>query len=139
MLEEESAQCLTGAPEELIRAVDEFNRREWFECHESLEELWVGSEGELRHFYQGLLQFAVALFHWREGNYAGAILLLERAAGHLRQVRAVCQQVQVQETVAAADRLRDALVALGPDRMDALPPHLIPHLCLLAPHENPAA
>ncbi|MCM0084259.1 DUF309 domain-containing protein [Geomonas sp. Red32] len=139
MSETESTPCLMEAPEELVRAVGEFNRREWFECHESLEELWVGSKGEIRHFYQGLLQFAVALYHWRDGNYSGAVLLLERAAGHLRHVQAVCQQVPVQETMEAADRLREALAALGPDRMDTLPPHLIPQLRLLPPRGNRAA
>jgi predicted metal-dependent hydrolase len=26
-------------PKELIRAIDEFNRSDWFDCHETLEEL----------------------------------------------------------------------------------------------------
>ncbi|MDQ1233494.1 putative metal-dependent hydrolase [Paenibacillus sp. SORGH_AS306] len=44
-----------------------FNRdRDYFECHEVLEELWLEKERE--PVYQGLLQIAVALFHFRNGT-----------------------------------------------------------------------
>lgn len=44
--------------------------RDYYECHEVLEELWL-AEG--RHpLYQGLLQVAVALYHFSNGNVNGA-------------------------------------------------------------------
>ena len=67
--------CTQSPSGELLQAFGEFNRGDWFDCHETLEELWVGSVGEIRDFYQGMLQIAVALHHWRGGNYAGAVLL----------------------------------------------------------------
>ncbi|HWI40238.1 MAG TPA: DUF309 domain-containing protein, partial [Verrucomicrobiae bacterium] len=45
--------CGETISRELLKALGEFNRGEWFECHETLEELWVGSSGEMRDFYQG--------------------------------------------------------------------------------------
>jgi uncharacterized protein len=125
-----TSPCFGQPPEELLKAVDEFNRCDWFACHESLEELWVGSVGEMRDFYQGLLQFAVALHHWREGNFRGAVLLLSKAAELLRRVPPVCQRVEVGPTVPAAERLREELMALGPERMEDLAPDLIPVLRL---------
>lgn len=53
-------------------AIDLFNRREFFACHDVLEELWNETLGDEREFYQGLIHAAVALFHFGEGNLGGA-------------------------------------------------------------------
>ncbi len=53
-------------------AVQLFNEREFFACHDVLEELWGATLGEDRDFYQGMLHVAVSLFHLSEGNPAGA-------------------------------------------------------------------
>lgn len=126
-------RCQEVPPMELLKAIDEFNRGEWFECHETLEELWVGEKGELRDFYQGLLQIAVALHHWRNGNYKGAVGLLERGSDCLSRVSPVCQGVDVAHLVAEAGEVREALVALGEERMPVLAPHLIPKLRMIKP------
>ncbi|MBW3541635.1 MAG: DUF309 domain-containing protein [Planctomycetes bacterium] len=49
-----------------------FNEREFFACHDALEELWTETLGPERQFYQGLIHAAVALFHFSEGNLGGA-------------------------------------------------------------------
>ncbi len=116
---------------ELLQAIGEFNRGDWFECHETLEELWVGEEGETRDFYQGVLQVAVALNHWREGNFRGAVRVLETGTAYLSRVGPICHRIDVAGLVAAAERLRDALGALGPDRMAELDSNLIPRLRLV--------
>ncbi|WP_282936694.1 DUF309 domain-containing protein [Paenibacillus sp. RC67] len=51
--------------------------RDYFECHEVMEELWL-EEGRAP-LYQGLLQVAVGLYHYRNGNISGAIKLLTAA------------------------------------------------------------
>jgi NAD(P)-dependent dehydrogenase (short-subunit alcohol dehydrogenase family) len=126
-----SPYCSSIPSGELLRAVDEFNRGDWYACHETLEELWVGSDGEIRDLYQGLLQFAVALHHWREGNFNGTVHLLTKGADHLRRVRPICQRIEAETMVAAAYRLREALTALGPERMAELDPDLIPRIVLI--------
>jgi len=118
-------RCEDQPPEELIQAIDEFNRRDWFECHETVEELWVGEKGELRDFYQGVLQLAVALHHWRGGNFKGAMTLLSSGGACLGRVRPVCQGVDVAGLAAAAAKLHEALSALGSGRMSELPAQLI--------------
>jgi predicted metal-dependent hydrolase len=112
--------CQAAPPEELLRAVDEFNRGAWFECHETLEELWVGEKGELRDFYQGMLQLAVALHHWRNGNLKGALILLQGGCDLLSRVAPVCQGVDVAALACDARKLRLELSALGEDRMEEL-------------------
>lgn len=124
-------QCDESPSGELLKALGEFNRGDWFECHETLEDLWVGEDGEIRDFFQGVLQVAVALHHWRGGNFAGAIRLLESGAGYLSRVRPVCQRVDVAGLIAASNGLREALSLLGPERMAEIDPEFIPRLRLI--------
>lgn len=58
--------------EDFARVVQLFNEQEYFACHDVLEELWEAAEASQRDFYQGLLHAAVCLFHYSEGNPAGA-------------------------------------------------------------------
>jgi len=51
------------------------NKRDYFECHEVLEDLWMDDARD--PFWQGLLQVAVAHFHGRNGNVGGAVKLME--------------------------------------------------------------
>jgi predicted metal-dependent hydrolase len=65
-----------GAPEEYdpryLAGVLFFNRRDFFAAHEVWEELWHDCPPGLRKFVQGLIQAAVALYHWDRGNARGA-------------------------------------------------------------------
>jgi hypothetical protein len=58
-------------------AISLFNRREYFECHEALEEIWHEADGEEKTFYESLIRFATG-FHLRlhRRNRQGAINLL---------------------------------------------------------------
>jgi uncharacterized protein len=49
-----------------------FNACDFFEAHETWEELWTEYRGPARRFYQGLIQAAVALHHFGNGNIRGA-------------------------------------------------------------------
>ena len=120
--------CKESPPGQLLLAIRQFNSRQWFECHETLEELWIGEEGEARDFFHGVLQIAVALHHWRNGNYAGAISLLNGGVKLLGYVSATCMWVDVVQLISDANRMREALEALGPDRMNGLDPCIVPQL-----------
>lgn len=59
-----------------------FNRdRDYFECHEVLEELWLAKDKD--PVYKGLLQIAVGLFHFRNNNVRGGRMMLESAVAKL--------------------------------------------------------
>lgn len=59
-----------------------FNRdRDYFECHEVLEELWLDTDKDPR--YKGLLQAAVALFHFRNDNIRGGLKMFRSAVNRL--------------------------------------------------------
>ena len=61
------------------KGVAEFNRGYYFECHDTLEEMWTGLRGPSRDFFQGLIQVSVAFYHLTGGNLAGAESMLRRA------------------------------------------------------------
>jgi len=118
--------CEESPPGQLLQAIREFNRREWFECHETVEDLWIGEEGEVRDFYQGLIQVAVALHHWQNGNFGGAVSLLRGGTEYLRRAADRCQWVDVAALISDSDRMRVVLEELGKERMESLDPALIP-------------
>ena len=118
--------CEESPPGQLLQGIREFNGRDWLECHETVEVLWIGEEGEVRDFYQGIIQIAVALHHWRNGNFGGAVSLLKGGAGYLRRVSDRCQWVDVAGLIADSNRVRAALEELGKEQMGSLDQALIP-------------
>jgi len=72
--------CLSGEEARAFReGVAQFNEGLFFECHDTLEDLWAGLRGPSRDFFQGLIQVSVAFYHLSRGNEAGAESLLRRA------------------------------------------------------------
>ncbi|EPY13756.1 MULTISPECIES: DUF309 domain-containing protein [Paenibacillus] len=61
-----------------IQFIKLFNEeRDYYQCHDVMEELWL-EEGR-KPLLQGLLQVAVGLHHFQNGNRPGAIKLLTAA------------------------------------------------------------
>jgi len=74
-------------PEEVFlfrKGVEEFNAGRFFECHETLEDLWHGVRGEARDFFQGLIQVSVGLYHVDNGNLTGSRSQLEKGLHRLQ-------------------------------------------------------
>jgi uncharacterized protein len=124
--------CRQPPPAELFQGIAQFNDEEWFDCHETLEELWIGEPGLIREMYQGILQIAVGLHHWREGNYGGAVSLMRKGVVLLGHVVEDCQGVDLAVLMKETDRLRERLEELGPERMEELERELIPRIRLLS-------
>ncbi len=119
-------KCEESPPGQLLLAIRQFNKREWYECHETIEELWLDETGEMRNFLQGTLQISVALLHWRNGNHGGAVSLLESGVKYLKCVSDVCLWVDVLALIADSERVRVSLEELGKERMGSLDSTLIP-------------
>ena len=60
-----------------------FNQRDFFEAHEVWEDVWTEASGPERRFYQGLIQAAVALHHFRNGNVRGATKLYRTGRAYM--------------------------------------------------------
>ena len=59
-------------PEQYREGLRLFNEEEFFDCHDALEELWSETTGPEKKFIQGLIQAAIALFHFGNENFGGA-------------------------------------------------------------------
>ncbi len=71
MASESVSDCNSYDPLYLV-GIKHFNVCDFFEAHETWEELWTEYRGPARKFYQGLIQVAVALHHFGNGNIRGA-------------------------------------------------------------------
>jgi predicted metal-dependent hydrolase len=69
----------------VARAVAEFNAGLYFECHDTLEEVWSGVRGPARDFFQALIQVAVGHYHLNGGNGGGARRMFERSLARLER------------------------------------------------------
>ena len=63
----------------MARAVAQFNRGLHFEAHETLEEVWRGTSGPSRDFFQALIQVSVGFHHLAKGNRKGALKTFAKA------------------------------------------------------------
>ncbi|MBN2983943.1 MULTISPECIES: DUF309 domain-containing protein [Cohnella] len=73
-------------PEEYIEYLAEyFGSRDFFECHEIMEEYWKKTpDSEWSVCWLVLIRLAVVQYHARRGNGAGAAKLLAKASGEVR-------------------------------------------------------
>ena len=61
-----------------------FNARDFFEAHEVWEDLWHETTGPDRRFIQALIQAAVCLFHFGNGNVRGASRLYKSSQDYMK-------------------------------------------------------
>lgn len=71
-------QLDSAAVRGIQKGVAEFNAGKFFECHDTLEEIWQGIRGPARDFFQGLIQISVGFYHLRNGNLRGGESQLEK-------------------------------------------------------------
>jgi predicted metal-dependent hydrolase len=84
--------------------------RDYFECHEVMEEHWKEHPGDpLSVAFVGLIQLAVGLYHQRRGNRAGSVKMLQSALKHLTP-----------EDIASLGMDSDVLREMIADRVDRL-------------------
>ncbi|MFY0544742.1 DUF309 domain-containing protein [Brevibacillus sp. H7] len=94
-------------PEQYYQFVDKFNEREFYECHDLLEELWM--EDKSNKFLQGLLQLSVGLYHFECGNIKGARWMFANARKYLTRYAPVHWDLDVNQVLAYLDSCLAAL------------------------------
>jgi predicted metal-dependent hydrolase len=109
-----------------LRAVEQFNQREYFECHETLEAIWKAEPGPIRVLYKGILQVGVGCYHLLRHNYKGATIKLQSGVDYLEPYAPICQGVAVDQLIGDARRLRAELLVLGPERFQEVNLALLP-------------
>ncbi len=83
--------------QQLKQGVDEFNRGLFFECHDTLEELWMETAGEDRLFLQGLIQVSVGFYHFVNRNYKGATSQFTKGLAKLEHYRPSYRGIELEK------------------------------------------
>jgi len=108
-----------------------FNQREFFEAHEVWEDLWSEATGEDHRFYQGLIQAAVALHHFGNGNVRGASKLYRTSRAYMERYGPVHLGLDVAAFWRQMEQCFAGLLALEkPDRVLRPDEALIPNIVL---------
>jgi len=127
-----STEAPEGSPEKLpelvLKGIGEFNRGEFYECHEYLEEAWVQEPGRVRFLYQGILQVGVGFYHLQNGNWRGATGLLRNGAVRLKEFEPETLGVDVTRLVRESERCLRELEELGRGRIDEFDASKIPRV-----------
>ena len=101
-------------PEEVLRGIRQFNQRQYYECHETLEIVWRGELGQTRALLHAMIQVAVGLLHTERANFKGATSLLNRAISKLQGLPPDYRGVDVATLLAETQRTYATVLALGP-------------------------
>jgi hypothetical protein len=107
-------------PQEFWLGVEQFNQRRFYDCHDTLEALWMNAVEPERRFYQGVLQIAVALHHLGNHNWRGAVILLGEGINRLQYYRPVYAEVDVSKLLNQAADMLKTLQQMGAERVSDL-------------------
>ena len=119
-----------------LKGIEHFNECDFFESHEVWEELWTEYRGPSRKYYQGLIQAAVALYHFGNGNIRGAKKLFNSSRDYLAPYGPKHKGLDLQTFLAQFERCFAEVAATTEEfpTID-LDPELIPEIHLEPPGE----
>lgn len=118
--------CDETPPPLFYLGLEQFNRGEYFEQHESLEEIWVEEPRDIRYLYQGILKIGVGFYKLRLGNYRGTINHIAGGIAYLQRFPDLCLGVDIARLIQEAQQVRDKVVELGPERLGDIASSTLP-------------
>jgi len=121
----------TSLPALVLRGIEEFNKGEFYECHEYLEEAWMQEPRRVRFLYQGILQVGVGFYHLKNSNWRGAVGLLRGGTERLKEFEPATLGVDVSRLVRESEECLGELEALGRERVREFDAAKIPRVHLL--------
>ncbi len=114
-----------------LKGIEEFNKGEFYECHEYLEEAWMREPKRVRFLYQGILQVGVGFYHLGNGNWRGATGLLRKGTIRLKEFEPATLGIDVTRLVQECERCLEELEELGRERVGEFNPSKVPKVRFL--------
>ena len=102
---------------DLWQGLNQFNHGEFYNCHDTLEAIWMEAPIPEKPFFQGILQLAVALHHLGNHNWRGAAILLGEGMRRLEPFEPSYHEVNVSDLLDCASLWLEMLQQLGPDQV----------------------
>jgi len=112
---------------QLAKGIEEFNAGDYFECHDTLEAIWMEATHD-RFFYQGLIHLAVGFYHLLNENYAGAESQLSKGLFKLEEFKPAYQGVQLSRLLDKVQICLSQVRALKARTLDHFDVSLIPKI-----------
>jgi predicted metal-dependent hydrolase len=117
----------------LLRALEQFNTWRFYDCHETLEDVWLETGGKtdgtpLTAFYHGLIKAAAGFHHVLRNNHKGAVTLLADALRLLSPYAPTTLTVDVRSLTEDLRTSLDRLMELGPERLPDFDRSSIPQI-----------
>jgi hypothetical protein len=91
-----------------------FNEHQFFDAHEVWEDIWHMAFGTKFEFYQGMIQCAVALEHYRRSNARGVVSLYESYNRHFKDVPKIFMGLNVEEFLGQMKQTLTPVLKLNP-------------------------
>src|SRR5678815_4746602 len=91
-----------------------FNDHEFFEAHEVWEDIWHMAFGLKHEFYQGMIQCAVALEHYRRSNPRGVVSLYQSYSRHMKDVPAQFMGLDVNSFLSCMHSVLEPVITASP-------------------------
>jgi predicted metal-dependent hydrolase len=123
--------CDEAPPPLLYLGIEQFNRGEYFEQHETFEKLWLAEPRELRRLYQGILKIGVGFYKLRLGNYRGTVNHIMGGIAYLQRFSDTCLGVDVARLIREAAAVHEQVVALRPERLSEFDLATLPRVWVL--------
>jgi predicted metal-dependent hydrolase len=102
---------------EFWQGIEQFNQEEFYDCHDTLEAIWMDAIATEKNFYQGILQIAVACYHLGNYNWRGAVTLLGEGVRRLSSFQPSYADIDVSGLVSQSYELLQQLQQIEPDRV----------------------
>jgi predicted metal-dependent hydrolase len=102
---------------EFWQGIEQFNQEEFYDCHDTLEAIWMDAIATEKNFYQGILQIAVACYHLGNYNWRGTVTLLGEGVRRLSYFQPSYSDIDVSGLVSQSYELLQQLQQIEPDRV----------------------
>lgn len=125
----DNVRCRDVPTAEMIRALEQLNRGEYWRQHETLENVWRAEQDEsIRNLYKGILQVGVGFHHLTRGNFRGVVKVLTRAINYLLPYSPTCMSIDVERLIAEGTAVLELVIALGPERIKEIDASELPRV-----------
>lgn len=105
----------------LKHAIEKFNKGEYFECHDILEDYWYECKPEEKDFIRGLLHYAVAFHHLiNKNNPQGAKLQLNKCIKRLKNYNKIYRGIDSSKIINTSKKILKMLES-GNLKLNKLP------------------
>jgi uncharacterized protein len=110
------------------QGIEQFNQRQFYYCHDTLESIWLESSEPDKTFYQSILQIAVGCYHLERSNWKGAVTLLGEGIKKLRDYQPSYEGVEVCELLSSSFLLLKEIQRVKPEDLAKHYPILASHI-----------